>query len=79
MWLHWSLWQRKACSLVAASEGYSSGARTSHSSGFFCCRAQAVVHVGSVVTSHRLSCLAARGVVLDQGSNLCPLVGQADS
>jgi len=57
----------------------SSGARASHSSGFFCCRAQAVEHVGSVVMSHRLSCLAARGVFLDQGSNLCPLLGQADS
>ena len=34
---------------------------------------------GSVVVSYRLSCLAACGIFLDQGSNTCPLHWQMDS
>ena len=34
---------------------------------------------GSVVVVHGLSCSAARGIFLDQGSNPCPLHWQADS
>jgi len=59
-----------------------------HCGGFPFCRAQSRRQVGfsnwiprlqstgSVVVVHRLSCPAARGIFLDQGSNLCPpLVG----
>ena len=35
--------------------------------------------LGSVVVAHRLSCSAACGIFLDQGSNLCPLHWQVDS
>ena len=34
---------------------------------------------GSVVVAHGLSCSAACGIFLDQGSNPCPLYWQADS
>ena len=34
---------------------------------------------GSVAGEHGLSCSAARGIFLGQGSNPCPLYGQADS
>ena len=36
-------------------------------------------HAGSVVVVHGLSCSAACGIFLDQGSNPCPLHWQADS
>ena len=36
-------------------------------------------HVGSVAVAHRTRCPAAGGVVLDQGSNLCPWHWQVDS
>ena len=66
-------------------------ARASHCGGFSCCGAQALgtwasVAVarrlwssGSVVVVHGLSCSAACGIFLDQGSNQCPLHWQADS
>ena len=38
-----------------------------------------VSSTGSVAVAHRLSCSAACGIFLDQGSNLCPLHWQADS
>ena len=69
----------------------SCGAQVSHFGGFSCCRAQALGHQASVVAApklqstglilvvHRLSCSVARGIVLDQGWNLCLLHWQADS
>ena len=36
-------------------------------------------HAGSVVVVHGLSCSAACGIFLDQGSNPCPLHWQVDS
>ena len=59
--------------------------------GFSCCGAWALdawasvvvargLHsAGSVVVVHGLSCSAACGIFLDQGSNPCPLNWQADS
>ena len=41
--------------------------------------ARGLQSTGSVVVAHRLSCSAACGIFLDQGSNLCPLHQQADS
>ena len=35
--------------------------------------------VGSAVVARGLSCFVARGIFLDQGSNLCPLHWQVDS
>ena len=48
----------------------SSGPRASHRRGFSCCRAQTLGHKGSVLVAHGLSCSVARGISLDQGSNL---------
>ena len=65
------------------------GVRVSSCSGFSCgaglwgVRASVVSHVGSgsgaIFAAQALSCSAAGGVVLDQGSNPCPLHWQADS
>ena len=52
---------------------------TSHSGGFSCFGAQALGCAGSVVMAHRLCCPVACGIFPDQGSNLFPLHGQADS
>ena len=57
----------------------SCSAWASHCGVFSCCRAQALGHVGLVVAVHRLSCSLACGIFLEQGSNLCPLLQQADS
>ena len=62
------------------------GARASYCSGFSCCRAWALggdfsncSTQASVVVAHGLSCSAACGIFLDQGSNPCPLHWQGDS
>ena len=69
----------------------SCGMQASHCGGFSCCRAQSLGFVGFsscgswaleywlVVVVHGLSCSAACGIVLDQGSNLCPLHWQVGS
>ena len=63
----------------------------SHCGGFSCCRAQvlgawvavpvtpALQRTGSIIVVYRLSCPLARGIFLDQGSNLCLLRWQEDS
>ena len=63
-------------------------AQASHCSGFSFCRAQSLdtwalvvaacglSSVGSVVTAHRLCCLAACGIFPDQRSNPCPCTGR---
>ena len=62
------------------------GARAFRCGGFCCCRAQArarglqwFLSVSSVAVVHGLSCPMARGIFLEQGSNLCPLHWQEDS
>ena len=76
----------RGLSLVAASRGYSFVAVH-----FSCCGARALgmwasvvvarglYSAGSVVVAHGLSCSAACGIFLDQGSNPCPLHWQVDS
>ena len=54
-------------------------ALASHCGGFSHCKAWALGSQASVVGAHRLSCSAACGIFLDQGSNLCPLHQQVDS
>ena len=63
------------------------GVQDSHCGGFSCCGAQTpgarasvviaqfpwLQHTGSVVLVHGLSCSAACGIFLDQGSNPCLL------
>ena len=38
-----------------------------------------VLSTGTVAVVHRLSCIAARGILLEQGLNLCTLNWQVDS
>ena len=91
-WLHWVFLTVRGLALVAASGAtLCYGWRPSRCGGFSCCRAQApgtrasVVVArrlrsgGSEVVAHGLSCSMACGIFPDQGSNLCPLHGQADS
>ena len=64
------------CSQALSSSGEqgllsSSSAQASHSDGFSCCGARAL--------GHQLSCPEVRGILLDQGSNPCPLHGHMDS
>ena len=40
---------------------------------------QELQSAGLVVSDHRLSCSTVCGIFPDQGFNLCPLHGQADS
>ena len=47
--------------------------------GFSDCGAWALGTQASVVEAHRLSCPMARGLFLDQGSNMCPLRWQVAS
>ena len=80
--------------LVVASGGGATlhcGAQASHCGGFFCCGARALGAQASVVVArglqsagsaavvHGPSCSAACGILLDQGSNPCPLHWQTDS
>ena len=55
------------------------GAWASHRGGSSCCGAQALGCRGSVVVAGGLSCPAACGIFLDQGSNPLPLHCQVDS
>ena len=69
---------------------FSCSAQASHCSGFSCCRAQVLGHMGSVVVAprfqstgsivvpHRLTCSEAHGILPDRGSNPCCLHWQAD-
>ena len=54
------------------------GARASHCRGLSL-RSTGSRRAGSVVVAHGVSCSAACGILPDQGSNPCPLHGQADS
>ena len=55
------------------------GAKVSHCGGFSCCGPWALEHKGSVDMAWGLSCPTAVGILLDQGSNWCPLHWQTDS
>ena len=90
-WLHWVFVAVHGLSLVAASGGYSSLwcagllrwlllllSTGSRCMGFSSCGSRALEQ-GSVVVAHGLSCSAACGIFLDQGSNPCPLHWQVDS
>ena len=53
--------------------------QASHCGGFSCWGTWALGHTESVAVAYRLSCAAACGIFLDQGSNLCYCTGKADS
>ena len=57
----------------------SCSAQASHCNDFSCCRAQALGHASSVVAAYRPSRPTACGILLDQGSNLCPSHWEVDA
>ena len=65
-------------SVVAVSWLSGLGASVVVGHGLRSCGSLALECASSVATAHRLSCSVASGILLDQGSNLCPL-WQADS
>ena len=77
-WLPWVFIAVHGLSLVAANRGFSLVAQASHCSDFSC-GAWAFGHASSVVVVHGLRCPITYGILLDQGSNLCPLHWQVDS
>ena len=78
-WLHWVFFAAFRLSLWQTEATLHCGAQASHCSGFSCCRAQALGARASEVVAHRLRCLVAYGIFLDQGLNPCPLHWQAES
>ena len=78
-WLCWVFVSVRGPSPVVASGGHSS----SRCAGLSLSRPLFAEHgsgrAGSVVVAHGLSCSAACGIFLDQGSNPCSLHRQADS
>ena len=48
-------------------------------SGFSCCGAQTLYTSASVAVAHELCYSTTCGIILDQGSNQCPLHWQTDS
>ena len=78
--LHCCNWAFSSCNKQGCSWLWNTA---SHCSGFSCCRAQALGHVGSVVVAHRPqitgsvtvahgpSCPEACGILPQQGLNMC--------
>ena len=82
-WLHWAFLAVHRRSLVAVC-GLLTAVACLVERGLYSMLASVVTmrglrSEGSAVAAHRLSCLAACEVFLDQGLNLCPLHWQADS
>ena len=78
--LCWVFVSVRGLSLVAASGGHSSSRCAGLSlSRPLLLRSTGSRRTGSVVVAHGPSCSAACGILLDQGSNPCPLHWQADS
>ena len=79
-WLPWVFVAAHGLSVVAANRGYSSFQCTGFSLWWLLLLwSTGSRRAGSVVVVHGLSCSAARGIFLDQGSNPCPLLWQVDS
>ena len=74
-WLCWVFVSVRGLSLVVASGGHSS----SRCAGLSLSWPLLLRSAGSVIVAHWPSCSAACGILLDQGSNPCPLHWQADS
>ena len=80
LWLCWVFVSVGGLSLVAASGGHSSSRCVGLSlSRPLLLRSTGSRRTGSATVAHGPSRSAARGICPDQGSNPCPLHGQADS
>ena len=78
-WLCWVFISVRGLSLVVASRGHSSSWCAGLSlSRPLLLRSTGSRHAGSVIVAHGPSCSTACGIFPDQGSNPCPLHGQAD-
>ena len=53
--------------VLSRGSSLAASARASPCSGFSCCEAEALGHMGSVVVAHRLSCSVVCGIFPDQG------------
>ena len=79
-WLCWVFVSVRGLSPAAASGGHSSSRCVGLSlSRPLLLRSTGSRRAGSAVVAHGPSCPVARGILPDQGSNLCPLHWQADS
>ena len=79
-WLCWVLVSVGGLSPVVASGGHSSSRCVGLLLSWpLLLRSTGSRRAGSVIVAHGPSCSAARGILPDQGSNLCPLHWQADS
>ena len=80
LWLCWVFVSVRGLSLVAAGGGHSSSRCTGLSpSRPLLSRSTGSRRAGSAAVAHGPSCSTACGILLDQGSNPCPLHWQADS
>ena len=80
LWLCWVFVSARGLSLVAASRGHSSSRCADLSlSRPLLLGSTGSRRAGSVIVAHGPSCSVACGILPDQGSNPCPLHGQADS
>ena len=80
LWLCWVFVSAWGLSLVVASGDHSSSRCAGLSpSRPLSLRSTSSRRAGSAIVAHGPSCSAARGILPDQGSNLCPLHWQADS
>ena len=79
--LHWTSLGQARAFCVGGEQGLLSSCdvRSPHPNSFSCCGVRALGTPASVVWARGLSCSAARGVFLDQGSNPCLLHWQMDS
>ena len=77
-WLLWVFISMCRLSLVATSGRLPPGcsAEASHCRGFSCFGTRALGCAGSVAVVRRLSYPETCGILLDQGSNLCPCLGR---
>ena len=79
-WLRWVFVAARGLSLVAASRGCSALRCAGFSLRWLLLlRSTGSRRTGSVIVAHWLSCSVACGIFPDQGSNPCPLQGQAAS
>ena len=80
LWLCWVFVSVRGLSLVVASGDHSSSRCAGLSpSRPLLLRSTGSRRAGSVIVAHGPSCSAARGILPDPGSNLCPLHWQANS
>ena len=76
LWLCWVLVSVRGLSPVVASGGHSSSQCAGLSPSWpLLLRSTGSRRAGSAVLAHGPSCSVARGILPDQGSNLCPLHG----